>query len=41
MLNVFKKASSTSVARIDPMEIEITIEKGDRLLSSALDQGVK
>ena len=41
MLNVFRKAASTSVARIDPLEIEITIERGDRLLSSALDQGVK
>ena len=41
MLNVFRKAASTSLARIDPFEIEITIERGDRLLSSALDQGVQ
>ena len=41
MLNVFKKVTSSNVARIDPLEIEITIERGDRLLSSALDQGVK
>ncbi len=41
MLNVFKKVASSSVARIDPLEIEIKIERGDRLLSSALEQGVK
>ena len=41
MLNVFKKTASTSVAKIDPLGIEITIEKGERLLSSALKQGVK
>ena len=41
MLNVFRKAASTSVAKIAPLEIEITIERGDRLLSSALNQGVK
>ena len=41
MLNVFKKTASTSVAKIDPLGIEIMIEKGERLLSSALKQGVK
>tara|TARA_Y100001970_G_scaffold140726_1_gene173294 strand:- start:17617 stop:17946 length:330 start_codon:yes stop_codon:yes gene_type:complete len=41
MLNVFKKAPTTSVARIDPLEIEIRVERGDRLLSSALGQGVE
>jgi len=41
MLNAFKKIASTSVVKIDPLEIEIPIERGERLLSSALKQGVK
>ena len=40
MLNVFKKTASKNIAKIDPLEIEITIERGERLLSSALKQGV-
>ena len=41
MLKAFKKTAATSVAKIDPLEIEISIERGERLLSSALKQGVK
>ena len=41
MLGVFKKTASTYAARIEPFGIEITIPKGERLLSSALTQGVK
>lgn len=41
MLGVFKKTAATYAARIEPFGIEITIPKGERLLSSALTQGVK
>lgn len=40
MLNVFKKVVPTQIAKLEPFGVEIAIEKGERLLSAALRQGL-